>query len=149
MKDIDLKDEETSESCMEDAFAEMAEYESDVSRQYRKALKFYKRNVSFNINELKREDEDACLFHMEEDGFVRHIGYCNVEKVERHGKTCYHLVEEDAERYNMRMYFDKQSECKCGYHELCFQMSNFEDCYNGYMLFPMKDGRYWVVEYEC
>lgn len=54
-------------------------------------------------------------------------------------------------------YFQKQ-------HESCDDIENdvehkfdiyihqtqlFEDSYSGYMCLPMKDGRYWVVYYEC
>lgn len=134
---------------MSKAFEEQAEYEEDIRKEYKKALRFYKKNISFDIKKLRREDEDVCLFHIEEDGFVKHIGYCNVEEFILNGKAYYKLTREDLEKYNICGKFEKQSVLKCGYHELCLQWCDFEDSYHGYMLFPMKDGRYWIVYYEC
>lgn len=134
---------------MSKAFEEQAEYEEDIRKEYKKALNFYKKNISFDIRKLKREDKDACLFNIDEDGFARHIGYCDVEEFVKLGKTYYKLKEEDSKKYSIYGNFERQSDCKCGYHELCFQRCDFEDSYHGYMLFPMKDGKYWIVYYEC
>ncbi len=117
-----------------------------VKEKFNEALERYKKNIDFDLEEKIRNNE---ALNFDNGMFYRHIGYGTVEPIKKaDGKTCYKLIEKDEKKYRTNVFFDKQSEYKDGYHELIYQKCQYEDYYTGYILFPMKNGKYWIVSFE-
>lgn len=139
---------ENWEKLMDEVYDAEAKLNKKNHKEFLKALKFYKKHINFS---LKNDDfEDSILNDTnEEGGRYSHIGYCNVEKVIKNGRTFYKLIDDDRQKYNINVYFERQENKDCGYHELVWQTAGYSgDDYEGYILFPMNDGRYWIVEFR-
>ncbi len=113
------------------------------------AYNFYKKNSIVPFKQIA----DCDLFRFD-NGDHYHIGYCTVKKVE-----CKDDLKRNIERFEVDkfegnvnedfkwLYFEKQKEGD-GFYVLIWQTTGYCcDDYKGYLLFPMKDGRYWIVYY--
>lgn len=119
------------------AFKEVYEREKSEKQQFLDAVAYVEKNIDYPFRYISEYLED-CFY-------TKHIGYV---KVERHNfsKNEYSIVDED-KPYPL---FERQNDnSEYAFHCLVYQETMFEDCYHGYLLFPLKDGRYWMVGYEC
>lgn len=90
------------------------------------------------------------------DGYNFHIGYCMVyeelgyKSVRYPGYKFYSVVEEDNKNYHIpRLLMRQDDNSKDSFHCLVWQTTTYcEDDYQGYVLFPLVDGTYWIVRFE-
>ena len=127
---------------------EIAEYENKRFKEYQTALEYFKNNIDYPFDEIEEVLEADTLCH---------IGYCDIERDHQYKSweypthEFYRLTEDSLKEYPSLRYkrFMLQDKMPSGSHNLVWQETLFEDCYHGYILLPLKDGRYWIVEYEC
>ena len=133
---------------IQEIYNEIAEYENKRFKEYQTALEYFKNNIDYPFDEIEEVLEADTLCH---------IGYCDIER-DHHYKSWeypthefYRLTEDSLKEYPSLRYkrFMLQDKMPSGSHNLVWQETLFEDCYHGYILLPLKDGRYWIVEYEC
>ena len=133
---------------IQEIYNEIAEYENKRFKEYQTALEYFKNNIDYPFEEIEEVLEDDKLYH---------IGYCDIERDHQYKSweysthEFYLLTEDSLKEYPALRYkrFMLQDKMPSGSHNLVWQETLFEDCYHGYILLPLKDGRYWIVEYEC
>lgn len=137
-----------TEEEIQDAYDKKVEYEYKLFKEYQTALEYFKNNIDYPFDEIKEVLEDDKLYH---------IGYCKTERDFQYkswkypSHEFYKLTEDSLKEYPALRYkrFMLQDKMPSGSHNLVWQETLLEDCYHGYILLPLKDGRYWIVEYEC
>lgn len=133
---------------IQEIYNEIAEYENKRFKEYQTALEYFKNNIDYPFDEIEEVLEADTLCH---------IGYCDIERDHQYKSweypthEFYRLTEDSLKEYPAFRYkrFMLQDKMPSGSHNLVWQETLFEDCYHGYILLPLKDGRYWIVEYEC
>ena len=133
---------------IQEIYNEIAEYENKRFKEYQTALEYFKNNIDYPFDEIEEVLEADTLCH---------IGYCDIERGHQYKSWVYpthefyRLTEDSLKEYPSLRYkrFMLQDKMPSGSHNLVWQETLFEDCYHGYILLPLKDGRYWIVEYEC
>ena len=133
---------------IQEIYNEIAEYENKRFKEYQTALEYFKNNIDYPFDEIEEVLEADTLCH---------IGYCDIERDHQYKSWVYpthefyRLTEDSLKEYPSLRYkrFMLQDKMPSGSHNLVWQETLFEDCYHGYILLPLKDGRYWIVEYEC
>lgn len=133
---------------IQEIYNEIAEYENKRFKEYQTALGYFKNNIDYPFDEIEEVLEADTLCH---------IGYCDIERDHQYKSweypthEFYRLTEDSLKEYPSLRYkrFMLQDKMPSGSHNLVWQETLFEDCYHGYILLPLKDGRYWIVEYEC
>lgn len=133
---------------IQEIYNEIAEYENKRFKEYQTALEYFKNNIDYPFDEIEEILEADTLCH---------IGYCDIERDHQYKSweypthEFYRLTEDSLKEYPSLRYkrFMLQDKMPSGSHNLVWQETLFEDCYHGYILLPLKDGRYWIVEYEC
>lgn len=134
----------------EDYLKEYYEQLEKEKARFEGALNIYKENCIIPFEET--EDLEIMEFY---GGDFYHIGYCTV--IESAYK---HPSKKNAEYFEIKdvegevpdgirhLIFEKQDESE-NFHVLIWQTAGrLEDDYSGYVLYPMKDGRYWIVKYD-
>ena len=137
-----------TEEEIQDAYDKKVEYEYKLFKEYQTALEYFKNNIDYPFEEIEEVLEDDKLYH---------IGYCKTERDFQYkswkypSHEFYKLTEDSLKEYPAFRYkrFMLQDKMPSGSHNLVWQETLFEDCYHGYILLPLTDGRYWIVEYEC
>lgn len=104
--------------------------------QFLDAVAYVKRNIAYPFKHISAYFED-CFY-------TKHIGYVQVEEHPLLDKMYYRVVGGE-KCYPLLERQDDEN----AFHCLVWQKTEFEDCYSGYLLFPLKDGRYWMVDFEC
>lgn len=133
---------------IQEIYNEIAEYENKRFKEYQTALEYFKNNIDYPFDEIEEVLEADTLCH---------IGYCDIERDHQYKSweypthEFYRLTEDSLKEYPSLRYkrYMLQDKMPSGSHNLVWQETLFEDCYHGYILLPLKDGRYWIVEYEC
>lgn len=134
----------------EDYFKEYCGYIEAEKKKFDNAFNFYKKNC---IVPFKKIDYlDVMDFH---DGDFQHIGYCTVKEYNRKHPQKFDakyyeidILETDLEDDFRFIVFEKRRECK-NFDVLLWQkVGCLSDDYSGYILYPMKDGRYWIVYFN-
>ena len=133
---------------IQEIYNEIAEYENKRFKEYQTALEYFKNNIDYPFDEIEEVLEADTLCH---------IGYCDIERDHQYKSweypthEFYRLTEDSLKEYPSLRYkrFMLQDKMPSGSHNLVWQETLLEDCYHGYILLPLKDGRYWIVEYEC
>lgn len=133
---------------IQEIYNEIAEYENKRFKEYQTALEYFKNNIDYPFDEIEEVLEADTLCH---------IGYCDIERDHQYKSweypthEFYRLTEDSLKEYPSLRYkrFMLQDKMPSGSHNLVWQETLFEDCYHGYILLPLKDGRYRIVEYEC
>ena len=144
--DNNIEINEKSDDHLKDYY----KYLHKEKEKFANAFDFYKENCIVRFDEI--EDLEIMDF---EDGEYYHIGYCTVTKCEyKNGqkpkreifevKDCESDLKENLED----LLFEKQWEAD-GFYILLFQREGYcgDDC-SGYVLYPMKDDRYWIVKFS-
>lgn len=105
--------------------------------QFLKAITYVEKNIDYPFRCISEYLEDC--------SYIRHIGYVQVER-HKFSKNKYSIVDED----KPCPLFERQDDnLENAFHCLVYQETLLEDYYYGYLLFPLKDGRYWMVGFEC
>lgn len=133
----------------DDFFKEYQEWMKNENEKMNQAFEFYKKNCIIPFSQIK--DLDVLDFS---DVDFYHNGYCTVEKRDvknpwRKSAEYFEVkqVEGDIEDRFKLLTFEKQEYTR-KFHVLVYQtLGCCEDDYSGYIIFPMKDGRYWIVRF--
>lgn len=138
------RDDMTQEE--KDYWDEYAKFEAEEEKKFENALEYYKEHCIVPFEQT--EDVGNLDF---ENGTFRHIGYCTVVKTDY--KNCFYPSgeyfkvdkNETEETFDTLNFFKVEEE---GFHTLVWQTVGIcGDDYSGYILYPMNDGRYWVVHF--
>lgn len=131
--------------------------EKQIEEDFLKAKQVFKEKGEYkgDFTELQEELFDGLLY-------AQHIGYVTVELLtneknnayrfsttNRHFKVSDDCTEEKSELKRLifsEELIDVNDDETCSY--LVCQWCNFEDDYKGYILLPMKDGKYWCFYYQ-
>lgn len=112
-------------------------------------LVYFKDNIDYDFEHVEEylgfdiDDKEYLNYH-------EHIGYVSVEKADySHGfqpSACYYEITGDD---NDKLFYCIQDESdEHTFHVLVYQTTGYcEDDYSGYLLFPMKDGKYWKIRF--
>lgn len=134
------------EEKLDKIYEELAKESYERKINFLKAYKHYLLN-SDSSRELIKEMIRGCE--------ASHIGYVKVQKVET---TSYHeypsneyfkiIPQEGLDERVFKLSFVKFGESND--HWLVWQTCGYSgDDYSGFMMFPMRDGIYWLVDYSC
>lgn len=134
--------------------------EKQIEDEFLKAKQVFKEKGEYagDFTELQEELFDGCIY-------AQHVGYVNVELLTGIKNTVgqYSMTERFFKVYNgdtkeiarlRKLIFSEETiDVEVGdNYEQCFylvcQWCDFEDDYTGYILLPMKDGRYWCFYYQ-
>lgn len=150
--DIELTPEEKA------LFDELYELEQQQKEKFKTALQYFKEHGLYD-GDFSLVDE-----FFEDLSSYTHVGYVNVER-RPEIKPGYGRSSSDNTFYRIKADMFSQSLDerllhmtfgKC-YEEgddgdrleyLVYQYEEFEDSYVGYLLFPLKDGHYWLLHYS-
>lgn len=128
---------------------EYYEFLKTENDKFEKALKLYKENCIVSFENIK--DLDIVDFT---DGDFYHIGYCTVKrhKVKNGKKTIREIFEvkdceNDIKEKIEDLLFEKQWETD-NFYVLIYQIDGYCESYSGYILFPMKNNKYWIVNFN-
>lgn len=136
----------------QEMWEEYAKYEAEERKKFEEAFKYYKFHCLIPFEQVEN-NEDVENFDFE-NGTFRHIGYCSVEKSEyknlfRPNDEYFKVreVDGDVKEDFEYLHFSKVKETD-DFYELVWQTVGIcGDDYSGYILYPMNDGRYWVVSF--
>lgn len=134
------------EEKLDKIYEELAKESYERKINFLKAYKHYLLNSDSN-REFIKEMIRGCE--------ASHIGYVRVQKVET---TLYHeypsneyfkiIPQEGLDERIFKLSFVKFGESND--HWLVWQTCGYSgDDYSGFMMFPMRDGIYWLVDYSC
>lgn len=146
-----MTDEEELKAELDAAY----EAEKKLKEEFDKAKQIFKEQGSYKGDFSNFEDE---LFG--DLIFVQHIGYVEVEllpnvknTIGHYSPTKRHFKVKDNRDLRrcvfceQTIYYNEDNEDEYDTY-LVHQWCNFEDDYKGYILLPMKDGKYWCFYYE-
>lgn len=152
-----IEEIENEEEYFDHYLDEYYEYLSKEKEKFNTALDYYKENCIIPFEET----EDLEIMDFESGDFF-HVGYCEVIKTDYKNlwypnAEYYKIVnfkseEEEEEKINSKdrfksFNFQKVKESNDFYSLVWQQTGCCEDDYSGYILFPMKDNKYWVVNF--
>lgn len=131
--------------------------EKQIEEDFLKAKQVFKEKGEYkgDFTELQEELFDGLLY-------AQHIGYVTVELLTNEKNNAYRFsttnryfkVSDDCTEEKSKLkrlifseeLIDVNDDETCSY--LVCQWCNFEDDYKGYILLPMKDGKYWCFYYQ-
>lgn len=127
-------------------------YEELAKESYERKINFLKAYKHYLLNS---DSNREFIKEMIRDCEASHIGYVRVQKVET---TLYHeypsneyfkiIPQEGLDERIFKLSFVKFGESND--HWLVWQTCGYSgDDYSGFMMFPMRDGTYWLVDYSC
>lgn len=136
---------------------EFAEMEKAEREKFEKALEYFRVNGNYKGN----FDTSVKDWLTEMDS--QHIGYVSAVHIPEEKNMgfrwsptgrFFRLSEESAKEYPdlSRLLFSEQVEDvddDSSFTYLVHQWCYFEDDYRGYLLMPLRDGRYWLIFYVC
>lgn len=131
------------------------EAEKKLKEEFEKAKQVFKEQGSYKGDFSNFEEE---LFS--DLMSAQHIGYVEVELLSNvkdttwdHSLTDRYFKVKDNRKLKglvfceQAIYYNEDNEDEYDTYLVC-QWCNFEDDYKGYILLPMKDGKYWCFYYE-
>ncbi len=146
---------EDQERALLEEFAEMEKAERE---KFEKALEYFRENGIY-----KGEFETSVKEWLLSDMDNQHVGYVDAIHIPEEKNTgfrwspterFFRLSDESAKEYPKlsKMLFSEQVEDvddDTSFTYLVHQWCYFEDDYRGYLLLPLKDGRFWLIFYVC
>ena len=125
-----------------------AEQEAELSHIFNENLEFVKQNISYPFE---------CIEEYINEGENYHVGYVHILKDEHYKEfgysqyDFYSLCPEDQKKFNNSHRFMRQDDNEENdFHCLVWQTCGCcEDDYSGYLLFPLKNGTYWMINFYC
>lgn len=137
-------------------FKEYEEHNKKIKDLYLCALDFYKNNMCSVWSEEDWEDTSEEWFNIDNYGLLEHVGYCtitetnkkfqisNIEYAEKVGQDISYPEIKNLRIHKQSFVNDKNL------NMFVHQREEFDDCYYGYMFFPLKgENRYWILYYNC
>ena len=146
-----MTDEEELKAALDAAY----EAEKKLKEEFEKAKQLFKEQGSYkgDFNNFEEEIFEGIMF-------AQHIGYVEVEllpnvknTIGNYSLTGKHFKVKDNSKLKglvfgeQSIYYNEDNEDEYDTYLVC-QWCNFEDDYKGYILLPMKDGKYWCFYYE-
>lgn len=151
-----IQEDETFSPPLEKILDDYYNYLKEENNKLQNAFEYYKKNSLIPFDKIENFDEYDELFDFE-NGDYFHIGYCTVEKSNykngfRPNAKYFKIKECESENkdlgYNW-LHFLKVYHERRKFHTLVWQTTTCsEDDYSGYILFPLKNGRYWIVSFS-
>lgn len=125
------------ENLLEDPiFKKMYEEEQIEKSKFLDAVNYVKKNIDYPFEYISEYLADC--------SYTKHIGYVKVERL-NFSKNEYSIVDED-KSYPL---FERQNDnSENAFHCLVYQETTFEDDYRGYLLFPLKNNKYWLIYFN-
>lgn len=132
---------------------DIAEEEKKDKEMFDKAFSYYQKHSLFPFETIK--DSEMLDF---EYGTYSHIGYCTIKKIDY--KNCFYPKNDfyvitqiygnkDIKEISTHKFMMQNDDIKEGFHNLVWQTCGYcEDDYSGYLLFPLNDGRYWLISFN-
>ena len=154
--DRNLNDDfEIDDECWQSAIDELIEWEKMNESLYDEKLQYY---LGHSVSVIPEDDKDYIIEeHLSRDDHftnVRHVGYATVKKKESRNKLVFKIdeiefcsdnkIDSSIVLYN----FVETSFVENHPALVCQWTVCAEDDFQGYLLFPMDDKRYWVIWYE-
>ena len=145
---------------IDELFDNYKKYNEEQSNYYwSEMIKEQNERLESNVKEIENVksliDYDFSFIEEFLDGndWWKHVGYVEVEKSD--SKNGFYpnndlYVEKDNEKSLYYMHQDDSEENT--FHSLVYQRDGGygnEDSYYGYLLFPLTNGKYWKIEYQC
>ena len=131
---------------------------TDAMNSFYKACKEEDEKLSTNIDIVKTKINYPFERIQEylEDGYHWHLGYVRVYEEKNYKSYSYpnhkhYSVVDDDNVFNIPSYLMRQDDNdEDAFHSLVWQtVGMMGDDYSGFILFPLTDGTYWVLNYEC
>lgn len=98
-------------------------------------VNYVKRNIDYSFECISEHLENFC--------YIKHIGYFEVERP-NFSENKYFVIGED----NFPSFERQNDNSKDNFHYLVFQHKIFEDYLYGYVLFPLKNNKYWLIYFN-
>lgn len=139
-------DKENLDEIADEVYTEMAAEENKRYEELKTNLEFFKSNIDYDYEFV----EEYIGVGEEDLRYFSHIGYVNVEKSDHRNmveqnRDYYIITGDDFDKIN---YGIQDQSFEHTFHVLVFQTTGYcEDDYSGFLLFPMKDGRYWKISF--
>jgi hypothetical protein len=127
----------------ENFWKELAEEEDKRRVANKLELDFVKTNIDYDIELIEEMLGDIDSWN--------HIGFVEIEKTDYkaggyQSYDFFKIKDSDDKKYYMKQDMSDENT----FHNLVWQTVGYcEDDYSGFLLFPLKDGRYWKVSYSC
>ena len=152
--------EEEIQADMDAYYKEMTHIHEETNMVNNEAIEYVKTMIDYDFENIEE--------YLDNNDWWRSMGYVEVEKSDYENgfypshdfytekvtietffnNTTLPLKEPIISPYYMRQ--DDNNENTC--HSLVWQQSGgygVEDSYSGFILFPLTDGRYWKIKFEC
>ncbi len=137
--------EEEIKADMDAYFKEMARIQEETNTVNNEAIEYVKTMIDYDFEFI----DD----YLDGNDWWRSIGYVEVEKSDY--KNCFYpshdfYIEKNVDKILHYMRQDDNEENT--FHSLVWQQDGgygAEDSYSGFVLFPLTDGRYWKIKFEC
>jgi len=127
-------------------------YWDDVVKEQEERLEINEKEIE-NVKSLIDYDFELIEEYLEDNDWWKHIGY--VEVIKSDYKNCFYpsydfYIEKGLEKTLHCMRQDDSEDNT--FHVLVYQTDGgygAEDSYFGYLLFPLTNGKYWKIQYQC
>lgn len=130
---------ETKED-IDNFWLEEARIANEKMLESRKQLDYVLKNINY--------PKDLIEQYVEIDDW-QHEGYVEkLKEIKKYNKTFYQIKDK---KFNLKLPFNKQTDVENPkFYSLVWQTVGYcEDDYSGYLMFPLKDGRHWLISYSC
>lgn len=130
-------------------YAEMAAEEEQIRQENREAGRYVRHFIDYPFRWVND------TFHGVNSW--RHEGFVEIEHDPNY-KNCFYpkdkfFVEKNSGpcpiHYMLQADRRPKSRLRRGFHSLVWQLCQLEDSYSGFILYPLKDGRYWKISFSC
>ena len=130
---------EQIETDLKSFYQEMRIEHDRIAALNNEAIEFVKQNINFDFD----------LIDFDDLSYWKHEGYVEVEKTD-YKNGFYPNYDFYVEKGNPKSHkYMKQDEDE-NFHSMVWQTTGCcEDDYSGFQLFPLSDGRYWKISFEC
>lgn len=131
--------DEINEADMASVMEEMREKEEVNFQILKDSIDYFQ---THGVYELTDEEIEIIL-----EGEHTHIGYCEVKPAGRFGND-YEIIGKEVNGVNIPNVERQENDYYEDRHVLIYQRCIHEDGFYGFILYPLKDGRYWVLEFD-
>lgn len=129
-----------------DFFAEYAQEEYRIQLENEATKKEFKNKLKglINITGLFRWMDEGHDYWLPLDIVeIKHTG----ELKSGYGNTLTCRIDNDDYKHNLYLYHE-ENDIRSVNHYYCWQRG-YDDSYSGFLLWPLKNGKYLIVEYNC
>lgn len=125
----------------------VSDYEQKETAKLLIAFRYVLENIDYPSIHIKEYLREGRNFHV---GFCKVFEEDNYKNSSYPGYRFYSVVEEDNEEYHIpRLLMRQDDNSEDSFHCLVWQTTTCcEDDYQGFILFPLTGGIYWIVKFE-